>query len=470
MKRVLFLIPLLSVALLAQPARDPRVLRFPELRFAPAKPQTVELGGGSQLLLLPDHDVPLVRAYMVVESGSILDPQGREGLSSLTVRALKSGGAGGLTPEQVDDRLDGLGTTINVFPDLENSTLSLWSLRENFEVSWQLLTDMVFRPRFDEARLDSEKKGDLEGIRRRWDDPQGTAYTLWPELLYGRSQPEGRRTTSASVSAITRADLVGFHRGSLLGKRVMIAICGDFDPAWAVARVKRDFAAWPAARSAGPEVPPVTLAARPGIYLVDKPAMTQAVLLIGHLGTGRLDPDNAELSVLNFVLGGGGFNSRIMREVRSHRGLAYSAYGTVGAGRDRGAFTCFTQTKTQTAGEATRVIADIVRALTENEVTPGELATAKSYEANSFVFRFESPAALLYQTMTMRLQGFPDDYFDKYLGRIAAVDAAKVKAMARRVLNPDGLVVLVVGPKAQLLEPLKTLGLGEVTELQLPRE
>lgn len=470
MKRVLFLIPLLSVALLAQPARDPRTLRFPELRFAPAKPQAVELGGGRQLLLLPDHDVPLVRAYVVVESGSILDPQGREGLSSLTVRALKSGGAGDLTPEQVEDRLDGLGSTINVFTDLESSTLTLWSLRDNFEVSWQLLTDMVFRPRFDEARLDSEKKGDLEAIRRRWDDPQGTAFTLWPELLYGRGQPEGRRTTSASVSAITRADLVEFHRGSLLGKRVMIAICGDFDPARAVALAKRDFAAWPAARSMGPEVPPVTLAARPGIYLVDKPAMTQAVLLIGHLGTGRLDPDNAELSVLNFILGGGGFNSRIMREVRSHRGLAYSAYGTVGAGRDRGAFTCFTQTKTQTAGEATRVIADIVRAMTEGEVTPGELATAKSYEANSFVFRFESPAALLYQTMTMRLQGFPDDYFDKYLGRIAAVDAAKVKAMARRVLNPDGLVVLVVGPKAQLLEPLKTLGLGGVTELPLPKE
>lgn len=470
MRNAFFPILLLAAALLAGQVRDPRALRYPDLSFSPLKPQTVDLGGGKQLLLMPDHDVPLVRAYVLIAGGSILDPQGREGLAALTLRSLKSGGAGALAPEQVEDRLDELGTTITAFPDLESSTLALWSLSKNFEPSWRLLVDMLLRPRFDEARLDTEKKGDLEEIRRRWDEPIGTARVLWRELLFGRSQPEGRRTTSASIGAISRSDLVRFHGRSLQGRRLLIAVCGDFDPARVTAMARSDFAAWPVAPAAAAEAPPMALAARPGVYLVDKPDMNQAVLLLGHLGINRLDADNAEMTVLNFILGGGGFNSRIMREVRSHRGLAYSAFGTVNAGRDRGDFTCFTQTKTQSAAEAIQVITGIIRSMTESEVTAEELETAKNFEANSFVFRFESPAALLYQTMTMRLQGFPDDYFDTYLARVAAVDAAKVQAMARRVLSPDRLVVLAVGPRAQLLEPLRALGMGEVTELMQPAE
>ena len=183
MKRILLLILLFSVTLPAQAVRDPRTLSYPELLFVPLKPQTVDLGGGKQLLLLPEHDVPLVRVYVLIESGSILDPQGREGLAALTLRSLKSGGAGMLSAEQVEDRLDELGTTITAFAGLENSALTLWSLRKNFDVSWQLLVDMLMKPGFDEARLDTEKKSDLEEIRRRWDEPNGTArVTIWPSL------------------------------------------------------------------------------------------------------------------------------------------------------------------------------------------------------------------------------------------------------------------------------------------------
>lgn len=470
MIRALSFILLLAIALPAQTARDPKDLRYPELRFNPPKPQTVELGAGKQLLLLADHDVPTVRVYALIAGGSILDPQGREGLAALTLRSLKSGGAGQLSPEQMEDRLDELGSSITAFTDLESSTLSLWSLSKNFDASWKLLTDILLQPRFDESRLDSEKNSELEDIRRRWDEPIGIARVLWSELLFGRSQPEGRRTTSSSIQAISRADLIEFHRRSLQGRRLLIAVCGDFDPERIKSMAKRDFSSWTVAQTALNSATALTLAAKPGIYLVDRPDMNQAALLMGHLGINRLDPDNAEMTVLNYILGGGGFNSRIMREIRSHRGLAYTASGTVNAGRDRGTFTCFTQTKAQSAAEAISVIAGIIGDMTKSEVSATELDTAKRYEANSFVFRFESPAALLYQTMTMRLQGFPENYFDSYLTRIAAVDAAKVKAMARRVLSPDGLVVLVIGPKDKLLEPLRALQMGEVTEIPLPRE
>jgi len=198
--------------------------------------------------------------------------------------------------------------------------------------------------------------------------------------------------------------------------------------------------------------------------------MTQAVICLGHLGVNRLDPDNVELAVMNFILGSGGFSSRIMREVRSNRGLAYAAFGNLGTGRDKGLFFNFCQTKNQSAGEAIQVIKDIIRDLTQSPVTPEELETAIKYEQNSFIHQFDSPRAIIERTIYLDLEGYPDDYLETYIPRIKKVDIPKVLQMAQRTLNPDQLVILVVGKKAELLDQLKALNVGEVTEIPLPKE
>lgn len=212
------------------------------------------------------------------------------------------------------------------------------------------------------------------------------------------------------------------------------------------------------------------MAAEPGIYLVDKPDMTQAVVLIGHLGLNRHDPDNVELEILNFIYGSGGFNSRLMREVRSNRGLAYATYGYMGLGRDKGTFSNFVQTKSQSAAEAIKVIREIMEDITKNPVKTEELETAKKSTQNSFVHRFDSALSVMLEAISLKLFGYPEDYLEKYIPRIKKVDAAKVLQMAKRSMNPRRLVILVVGKKVELLEQLKALGLGDIHELPLPKE
>jgi zinc protease len=198
--------------------------------------------------------------------------------------------------------------------------------------------------------------------------------------------------------------------------------------------------------------------------------MTQAVILMGHLGLNNLDPDNVEVGIFNFILGTGSFNSRLMREVRSNRGLAYSAGGMVGTGRDKGLFYNFCMTKSQSAGEAIKLMREISADMTQNPVTTEELEVAKKYEVNAFVHKFDSAQAVVSQAIYLKLDGYPDNYLDTYLPRIRKVDAAKVLAIGKKAVHPDSLVILVVGKKAELIDQLKALGIGEVTELPLPKE
>jgi len=173
---------------------------------------------------------------------------------------------------------------------------------------------------------------------------------------------------------------------------------------------------------------------------------------------------------MNFILGTGSFNSRLMREVRSNRGLAYATGGYVGSGRDLGTFFNFCQTKSQSVGEATKLMKDIIADMTANPVKPDELETAKKYEQNAFVHRFDSAMAVLSETIYEKMMGYPENYLETYIPRIKKVDAQKVLAMAKRTMNPDGLVILVVGKKSEVIDQLRALNFGEVRELPLPKE
>ena len=191
---------------------------------------------------------------------------------------------------------------------------------------------------------------------------------------------------------------------------------------------------------------------------------------MGHLGLNNLDPDNVEVGVFNFILGTGSFNSRLMREVRSNRGLAYATFGMIGLGRDKGTFYNFCQTKSQSVGEAIKLMRSIIDDMTKNPVSSEELGVAQKYEVNAFVHKFDSAQAVVRQAIILKLEGYPDNYLETYLPRIKQVDAAKVLAIGKRAVNPSGMVILVVGKKAEVIDQLKGLGPGDIVELPLPKE
>jgi predicted Zn-dependent peptidase len=450
--------------------KDPKTLKFADLEFKAQKPGMTEVKKGVTFYFKEDHEQPVINGLVIIKSGSLYDPADKVGLASLAMRMLKAGGTKTLTPDALEEKLDFLGSSIGSYAGLEYSEVGLWTLGKNFDETWKVLLDILYNPSFDKDRFDTEKKKDLESIRRRFDYPTSLGFTLYTELIYGRDFPEARRTTSAGIDAITLDDIKAFYEKNVRDKELIIAFTGDFKQAEALALVKESFKDWKGNPPAKLALPKAALAAKPGVYLIDKPDMTQAVILMGHLGLNNLDPDNVEVGIFNFILGTGSFNSRLMREVRSNRGLAYSTGGMIGVGRDKGLFYNFCMTKSQSAGEAIKLMRDISADMTKNPVTPEELEVAKKYEVNAFVHKFDSAQAVVSQAIYLKLDGYPDDYLDTYLPRIRKVDAVKVLAIGKRAVHPETMVILVVGKKAELIDQLQALGMGEVTELPLPKE
>jgi predicted Zn-dependent peptidase len=450
--------------------KDPKTLKFADLEFKAQKPGVTEIKKGVTFYFKEDHEQPVISGMVIVRTGSIYEPADRVGLASLAMRMLKAGGTKTLTPDALEEKLDFLGSTVGSYAGLEYSAISLWTLSKNFAETWKVVLDILHNPAFDQERFDTEKKKDLESIRRRFDYPSSLGFALFSELIYGRDFPEARRTTNASINAITPDEVKAFYEKDIRDKELLIAFTGDFNQAEALALLKESFKGWKGTPPAELDLPKAALAAKPGIYLIDKPDLTQAIIMMGHLGLNNLDPDNVEVGIFNFILGTGSFNSRLMREVRSNRGLAYATFGMIGMGRDKGMFYNFCQTKSQSAGEAIKLMKDINADMTRNPVTPEELEVAKKYEVNAFVHKFDSAQAVVSQAIYLKLDGYPDDYLDTYLPRIRKVDAVKVLAIGKRALRPDDMVILVVGKKAELGDQLKALGMGEVTELPLPKE
>jgi zinc protease len=461
---------LVLAASLALAQKNPNDLKFPDLEFKPLKPDVAAIKSGVSFYYREDREMPSVTGMLIFRTGRLADPPGKEGLASLAMTLLKRGGTKGLAPDRLEERLDFLGSTVSAYADDEYSLISFWTLKKNFDETWKILADMLSNPAFDRDRYETEKQKEIEEIRRRWDDPTTVGMLLFNELVYGPGFPDARRTTSASINALSLEDLKAFYEKNIRNREVVVAMAGDFEAQAMTGLLDRTFQGWTGRPAEKPTLPKAVLAAKPGLYLIDKPDMTQAVVCMGHLGTNRLDPDSVELSVMNFILGGGGFNSRIMREVRSNRGLAYSAFGEVQGGRDRGLFLNFTQTKSQSVGEAVGLIRDIIAGMTREPVTEAELTTAKKSEQNTFVHRFDSSMSVIQEAVLDKLQGYPDDYLETYIPRIKKVDAAKVLAMARRTMHPDQLVILVVGKKSEILDQLKALKMGEVKELPLPKQ
>jgi len=466
---ILVLITLICVpALLGQ--KDPKTLTFKNIEFKPKNPEFEQIKDGLSLYYVKDSEVPAINVYVILDNGSFNDPEGKTGLADLTVSLMKSGGTKNLTPEEIEEKLDFLGSRIRCYASKEYCWFSLWTLKKNFDQSWALFTDMLFNPRFDEKRLEIEKMKELENIRRRWDQPTSAGFILFSQLIYGKDSPEVRRTKSETIKAITRADIEAFYKKFIRDREAIIAASGDFEKDKMIGMIKDRFSQWQGIPTVKPNLPKAKMAAKPGIYFINKEDMTQAVVCVGHLGINRLDPDKVEIRVLNFIYGSGSFNSRIMREIRSNRGLAYAAFGNVGSGRDKGIFFTFCMTKNESVGEAISIIEDTMKGITQEPATPEEVKLAKDSVKNSMVHWFDSPDSVLLRKIINKLQGYPDDYLETYSDRIEAVTPQKVLEMAKRTIHPEQAIVLIVGKKAALTDQLNALNLGEIKEIQLENE
>jgi zinc protease len=382
-------------------------------------------------------------------TGTIDEPEDKTGLGQLYAAALRTGGAGSRPPAELDGELERLAIDLGVDVDSYATTCEMSVQAGDLEAGLSVLADLLRRPRFDAQRMELARRQLIEQIRRQEDDPGFVAGRALRRALYG-DHPLGRTPTVPGVLAVTRQDLLRLHDRHALPNELWLGISGDFDRGELKGLLEELLGDWPAGDSTSQAIPPLPAEMPARVVAVGKD-LPQTTILLGERGIDKNDPDLYALRVLNYTLGGGEFNSRLMREVRSNRGLAYSVYSYFQVGRRLpGLFIAGGETRTASVVEVVELMRRLMKEITEGPVSSDELQLAKDSLINSFVFAFDNSHDIVTQIMRTDYYDYPADYLERYRERIAAVTAEQVLAAARRHLHPDSQVVVLVGDQASL--------------------
>lgn len=433
-------------------------LEYPELTFHLPEVETLVLDNGIRLYLKADDELPLVQLTAMIGSGAISTAEEKTGFDDLFGSVWRSGGAGDRTPEALDEYLDFLAADLNSSLSTYSAQLDLSFRTEDLAAGLSILADLLRRPHFDAERLELARLQAQEQLRRQNDDPGAISRRLLMKALY----PDhylGRTATVGSLAAITRQDLVDFQETYFAPNNLWIAVSGDFDRDSLLEYLDHEFGDWSRRQVPVQQIPPLKAPAGGLIQLAVKD-LPQTSIVIGDLGLSKENPDQYAVRVLNYILGGGGFNSRMMREIRSNRGLAYSAYSYFQVGRRLpGPFVAGTETKNVSVVPAISLTREIMKDLRDNPVTDEELQLAKESQINSFVFGFENTHAVVSQQMSLEFFNYPDNYLADYRDKIAAVTVADVQRVAQEFIEPSRQQIVLVGNPEEFGDALKQFGL-----------
>jgi zinc protease len=425
----------------------PEKLSFPPLVFHPPAVERLELANGIRLYLKEDAELPLLEVTAMIGAGSIGDPPGRTGEGMLYAAGLRTGGAGSRSPDEVDRMLEGLAADFSVGSDDYATTLELSLQSSDLESGLGLLADVLLKPGFAPERLELARNQAIEGVRRQNDDPGSIASRALMKALYG-DHPLGRTPTVETLSAVDRGNLVDFHRSYVHPDNLWLAISGDFDRAALLETLDRLFGHWPRVAFAPQAIPPLAGAPR-GAVLVAPKEIPQTTILLGEIGIDKSAPDQHAVRVMNYILGGGGFNSRLMSEIRSDRGLAYSVYSYYQIGRLLpGPFIAGCETKSSSTVEVVQLMRRIMEQMRSEPVSEHELHLARESLVNSFIFAFDDSHDVVTQAMRLDYYDYPEGYLETFRDKVAAVTAADVLAAARAHLHPETQTLVLVGDQS----------------------
>lgn len=427
----------------------------PPLNFEPPRADRIELDNGMVLFFMEDREVPLVDLSLVTRAGSVYDPKGLEGLARMTGSAMRSGGTRHMTPHEVDDELDFLAADIGVSVDAEVLTISLNAPRETFDRAFELFGEIMMHPRFCEDRLATTRNVTLENLKRLPDNPQRLAFRELSQVLYDDDR-WGRSPTITSVKAIDRDHLRSFHERYVQSGPAMIALSGAISAEEIVEKLNAFFASRPLEEVEPLPEPPISRESAPNYYLARQ--LPQSVVITGYLAPGKTSSRYYAMEVLNTIAGGGGFQSRLMTEIRTRRGLAYSAGSLYQSRTYYGVFAAYAMTRSDATVTVVDLTDSILADFIHNPVDEETLSQARQSLTNSYVFSFTSARMVAEGQMMNEFSGLPHDFLHTYTEGINAVTAGDVQKAAESYLNEDRRVLLVLGDPAYFKEELSSKG------------
>jgi zinc protease len=454
----------------AAPAQvqDYRDIKTPALRqMNMPQPKRVQLDNGMVIFLMEDHELPLIRGAANIRGGARDEAADKVGLTAILGTAWRTGGTEKQTGDQLDDFLEARAARVETGADDDSTTVRFDVLKNDFDAVLPIFMDLLRNPAFRQDKIDLAKTQMNTVISRRNDEPGGILSRELTRLGYGPNSAYGRIAEYATVGAVTREDLLAFHKRFVHPNNIIFGIVGDFNTAQMEARLRQAFSSWPRGpQAAVPTFQPA--GAKPGIYFVSKPDVTQANIGIVQPGIRRDNPDYYALAVMNEILSGG-FSGRLMNKLRSQRGLTYGVGGGMQAPYDHpGLFTVSMATKSGTTLESISALRDEIRLLTTSPFTAEEMALAKESILNAFIFTLDSRSKVLNQAVLLEFYGYPPDLFQKYPGLIEKVTAADVERVAKKYVTPDQLAVLVVGNEKDFEKPLASMGTVTPIDITIP--
>jgi zinc protease len=374
----------------------------------------------------------------------------------------RTGGTKTQTGDDLDDYLEVRAAKVETDASADSTTISWSCLKGDFDDVFKVFAELLREPEFRADKLDLAQREMYDAISRRNDDVGEIAQRESAKLAYGKDNPYARQPEYATVAAVARQDLLDWHHAHAYPNYIILGVVGDFDANAMEAKLREAFGQWtkgPAFKASDIKFEP----AKPGYYLISKSDVNQSNIRMVDLGIRRDNPDYFASQVFNEAFGGG-FSSRLFRNIRTAKGLAYGVGGGIGSSFDhQGIERISMGTKSQSTVESIQALYEQIDDLKTNPISDEEIKRAKDSILNSFVFNFDSPEKVLRERMAYEFYGYPADFLERFRAGIEKVQAPDVARIAARYLHKDQLKILVVGDK-----PLSSLGPVTNIDITIP--
>jgi zinc protease len=445
LKKPVGLLALILAALLlwssAVPAAEPTPARVLGARQ--------QLNNGLVWLFASQTELPLVTMNLLIKAGALVDPPGKAGLANLTASLLLSG-TKTKSATQIAKELDFMGAKLAAQGGDDFATLTLTVLKKDLGRALGLFKDVLLHPALAPAEVKRKVAQFQATLESEQDEPMVVASRAFAKKLYGPF-PYGHPTlgTREGLAAINRNDLVALHQRYYRPNNAVLSLVGDLTPEEAAQTVAKTFGDWTAATVPSLSLPAIPPLKQRVVVVVDKD-ISQANIILGNLGIARHNPDFYAFQVMNYILGGGGFASRLMDVIRENRGLAYSVSSSFAPGLEPGPFTVSLETKNPSAAEAIRQVTEQLRRIMSKPVTEQELKDAKSYLIGSFPRKMDSMSKRAWLLGYVEVYGLGLDYPWRYPELVQHLTPADIQRVAEKYLHPENYLLVVVGKKAAM--------------------